>query len=643
MTGQTHPWRMSLNTKLCLAACSCAVLSLLVVGIAVGYQSSQVVEQASTEQVRAVAQSAAQDVQSTLSNTFMSIQTLAQSLQVSKELASPPSRDQLDATLKSQLGKQEKWLALYSAWEPDALDGQDAAHVSKGPQDDATGRFVSYWNRAAGPIAVEPLVDYEKAGANDWYDIPRRTQKTALIEPYLYKISGKEVLMTSLVTPIVQDGKFKGMVGVDYLLAGLQETVAKVKSLPGSRVTLISTAGHYVSHPDNTRIGKAADDLSDQALKSVRDGQAFEYVDSKGQVRVLSPVLAGAGISPWSLCIEFSQAAAKAPANALMQMAAWISVGCALGTALVLFLAVTALMRPVSNLASTMASLASGNSNLNVDLPVHGEDELSQIAASFNLFMGKLREAFRSVQETSHGVDLAAGEITSGNLDLSTRTEQQASNLETIAASMVQLAAGVRQSSQTSKQAESLTKEAGQFAQLSEGTMKQAMTAMEDVSISSKRIAEITSVIDGIAFQTNILALNAAVEAARAGEQGRGFAVVANEVRTLAQRSAVAAKDIKGLIDESVVRVENGTNLIRETGSAVTQLVNAVDKVSGLVTSISHSSHEQAGGIADVEQAIAKLDDMTQQNAALVEEAAAAAGTLNQQTQRLSSTLTAFV
>lgn len=150
------------------------MLSLLVVGISVGCQSSQVVEQASTEQVRAVAQSAAQDVQSTLSNTFTFILTLAQSLQVSKELASPPSRDQLDAALKSQLGKQEKGLALYSAWEPDALDGQDAANVGKGPQNDATGRFVSYWNRAARPIAVEPLVDYEKPGANASPDAPKK-------------------------------------------------------------------------------------------------------------------------------------------------------------------------------------------------------------------------------------------------------------------------------------------------------------------------------------------------------------------------------------------------------------------------------------------------------------------------------------
>ncbi|RZL04252.1 MAG: methyl-accepting chemotaxis protein [Rubrivivax sp.] len=635
--------RLSLNAKLCLSASVCAVISLLVTGVATGVRSSQVAEENATQNARADGLAAAQGVQAQLDATFQVVQTLASTLEVGKGADTPMARTQLDATLKQVLAQHGHWLAFYSGWEPNALDGQDADHVSKGPQDDATGRFMSYWNRASGSIAVEPLVDYEKAGANDWYDIPRRTGKDALVEPYLYKVSGKEVLITSLVSPVMVNGKFVGIVGVDFLLAGLQDQLAKVHSVEGAKVALISAAGVYVSHPDPAKVGKPAGDLSDKALASIKAGEAHEYVDAAGQVRVLTPVRAGRDTAAWSLCIEYSQAAAQAPARAMMRLTALIAIGCSIVATIALSLTVTALMRPVGRLAVTMESLASGQSNLRVDLPVNGHDELARISDAFNRFMAKLRGAFEEVKETSGGVDVAAQEISSGNTDLSARTEHQASNLEEVAASMVQLSQGVRNSAQTAQQAEALTRQAGETARRSESVMSQAMTAMEGVSTSSKRIADITTVIDGIAFQTNILALNAAVEAARAGEQGRGFAVVANEVRTLAQRAATAAKDIKGLIDESVVRVERGTGLIRDTSAAVTQLVSAVDEVTGLVTSISHSSHEQASGIAHVEVAISQLDEMTQQNAALVEEAAAAAGALTQQTQRLSSTMLQFV
>jgi methyl-accepting chemotaxis protein len=635
--------RLSLNAKLCLSASVCAAVSLLVTGVAMGVRSSQAAADSATQSARADSQAAAQSVQAQLDATFRVTQTLAAALEVGKTADTPMARTQLDATLKQVLGQHGHWLAFYSGWEPNALDGKDAEHVSKGPQDDATGRFMSYWNRASGSIAVEPLVDYEKAGANDWYDIPRRTGKDALVEPYLYKISGKDVLITSLVSPVMVNGKFAGIVGVDFLLAGLQEQLAKVRSIEGAKVALISAAGVYVSHPDAAKVGKPASDLSDKALASVKAGEAHEYTDATGQVRILTPVRAGKDTAAWSLCIEYSEAAAQAPARAMMRLTALIAIGCAIAATIAMSLIVTALMRPVARLAATMESLASGQSNLRVDLPVKGQDELARISDAFNRFMAKLRGAFEEVRETSGGVDVAAQEISSGNNDLSARTEHQASNLEEVAASMVQLSQGVRNSAQTAQQAESLTRQAGDTARRSEAVMSQAMTAMEGVSTSSKRIADITTVIDGIAFQTNILALNAAVEAARAGEQGRGFAVVANEVRTLAQRAATAAKDIKTLIDESVERVERGTGLIRDTGSAVTELVSAVDEVAGLVTTISHASHEQASGIAHVEVAISQLDEMTQQNAALVEEAAAAAGALSQKTQRLSSTLGQFV
>ncbi len=628
---------------MCLAASACIVATLLVTGGVVGVRSSNEAESAARQGVRSTAQYAAEQVQSDLRATFQAEESLAGALKVAREAGNPPPREQLDATLRLLLAQQGTWLASYSLWEPNALDGKDADHVNKGPQDDGTGRFISYWNRGSGDIKVEPLLDYEKAGANDWYDIPRRTGKTTLVEPYLYKVGGKDLLITSLVVPMQVGGKFVGIVGVDYLLDGLQKKLTEIKSVDGALVQLVSSGGKYVSHPDQKKIGMAADDLSPQALDSVRRGQPYEYTDAEGRVRVLAPVSPDPDAQPWALCIQYTEAAARAPAVATMKMVALISGACAVLGVLIMLALVTVLTRPLRELATTMTSLAGGHSNLRVELPVRGQDEMGRISASFNQFVAKLRVAFEDVRSTSGAVDGAAGEISSGNQDLSARTEQQASNLEEISASMVEISQGVQSSAQTARQADTLSRQAGETAQLSQRVMQDAISAMEEVGTSSKRIAEITAVIDGIAFQTNILALNAAVEAARAGEQGRGFAVVASEVRTLAQRAANAAKDIKGLIGESSSRVELGTERIKVSGSTLAQLVLVVDEVSGLINTISHAGMEQAKGIAHVEAAIGQLDDMTQQNAALVEEAAAAAASLKHQTQRLSGTLADFI
>ena len=230
----------------------------------------------------------------------------------------------------------------------------------------------------------------------------------------------------------------------------------------------------------------------------------------------------------------------------------------------------------------------------------------------------------------------ASSQIAQGNSDLSQRTEEQASSLEETAASMEELTSTVQQNANNASQADRLVEQASAVALRGGEVVDGVVQTMSAISDSSRRIADITGVIDGIAFQTNILALNAAVEAARAGEQGRGFAVVAGEVRTLAQRSAVAAKEIKALIDESVQRVEGGTRQVDEAGSTMREVVDSVRQVATLVREISSASAEQSSGIGQVNQAVAQMDTVTQQNAALVEEAAAAAASMQEQAGRLA-------
>jgi len=253
-----------------------------------------------------------------------------------------------------------------------------------------------------------------------------------------------------------------------------------------------------------------------------------------------------------------------------------------------------------------------------------------------------LRGTVSRVRQSTDSISTASSEIAIGNLDLSGRTEQTASNLQQTAASMEQLTGTVNQTAASANKANELAMSASTAAEKGGAVVAQVVQTMDDINASSKKIADIIGVIDGIAFQTNILALNAAVEAARAGEQGRGFAVVASEVRSLAQRSAEAAKEIKGLIGASVERVESGAVLVGEAGTAMTTIVASVHKVAATIAEITAAAAEQSAGIGQVNGAVSELDKMTQQNAALVEQSAAAAESLKEQAQRLSEVVQVF-
>ena len=269
-------------------------------------------------------------------------------------------------------------------------------------------------------------------------------------------------------------------------------------------------------------------------------------------------------------------------------------------------------------------------------------DEFSPLLTALQDMQGTLALVVGSVRQNAEGVATASAEIAQGNSDLSGRTEQQASALEETAASMEELSSTVRQNADSAHQANQLAVNASTVAVQGGEVVNQVVDTMKGINDSSKKISDIISVIDGIAFQTNILALNAAVEAARAGEQGRGFAVVASEVRNLAQRSAAAAKEIKILIDNSVTQVEQGSSLVAKAGNTMTEVVTAIRRVTDIIGEVSSASSEQSQGVAQVGEAITQMDLVTQQNAALVEESAAAANSLKSQAEQLLQSVAVF-
>jgi aerotaxis receptor len=298
------------------------------------------------------------------------------------------------------------------------------------------------------------------------------------------------------------------------------------------------------------------------------------------------------------------------------------------------------LARPLELVLKQALAVAAGQPAANVNL--NRVDEIGLILRAVNQAGLNLSSLVDDVSEQVSGLQLASSEIAVGNNDLSSRTEQAASNLQETAASMEQMTATVSQNAEGARQATQLAGDASAAAAKGGDVVGKVVGTMYEISSSSKKIADIISVIDGIAFQTNILALNAAVEAARAGEQGRGFAVVAGEVRTLAQRSAQAAKEIKSLITDSVEKVDTGSKLVDDAGRSMADIVAQVKRVSDLIGDIAASTTEQSTGISQVNVAVSQLDQMTQQNAALVEQSSAAAESLKGQAQRLAEAVAVF-
>ena len=309
------------------------------------------------------------------------------------------------------------------------------------------------------------------------------------------------------------------------------------------------------------------------------------------------------------------------------------------GLALAIFVARTVAL-PLREAVGVAQRVAAGD--LTAIISRGGADETGQLMTALAAMNSSLLQVVGEVRSGTDTIAIASAEIASGNLDLSSRTEEQASSLEQTASAMEELTSTVKQNADNARQAKQLSLSASSVAGDCGKVVGDVITTMDSISASSRKIVDIISVIDGIAFQTNILALNAAVEAARAGEQGRGFAVVASEVRNLAQRSAAAAKEIKTLIDDSVSQVSAGTAQVQHAGKTMAEVVDSVRRVSDVVSEITAAGEEQSVGIEEVNRAIIQMDSVTQQNAALVEEAAAAAAALQEQAAKLASVVSVF-
>ncbi|MGE4439839.1 methyl-accepting chemotaxis protein [Achromobacter sp.] len=407
--------------------------------------------------------------------------------------------------------------------------------------------------------------------------------------------------------------------------------------------------------PKNTDIGRAAEGqllasfngFSEglQAMLAALDrGDNAEYLNLKNTRAAAASGAFSKQLTEFAHTINTFSAEQVATSRSQSAVMAYVYLGLLLvilAVSLGAFLFVNrAVLRPLRVVGESFDRIAGGDLTTRVE--VHSTNEIGTLMAAVKRMQESLARTVATVRRGVDEITVGSREISAGNTDLSSRTEEQAASLEETAASMEELASTVKQNADNARQANQLAASASDVAERGGSAVAEVVNTMQGISASSRKISEIVSVIDGIAFQTNILALNAAVEAARAGEQGKGFAVVAGEVRSLAQRSAQAAKEIKGLIEDSVGKVGAGSQQVERAGATMQEIVASVKRVTDIMGEISAASEEQSSGIDQVNRAVSQMDEVTQQNAALVEEAAAAAGSLQEQAQRLAEAVAVF-
>ena len=498
----------------------------------------------------------------------------------------------------------------------------------------------TYWNSDAA----------DKYWEQPWYKDGLGAAKGQCAWAKAYQDAASPQPRTNCAMTIYRNGTAWGVATIDVTLGFFNQLAKQMGDAIQGRVLIVEADGKVVGNAALLEGAPKLENLSDTQLPmaaALKDllAQAgsqptqttFEGED--GEHTLFLQAIAG---SPWYLASDVPSSLLDAQTHGMLTRLGLVQIPLAIMLLLVSLSFVRAMMKRLGVLHRNIEALSTGGADLTQRLPASNSPEFNAVAESFNQFIAYLQGLMRQVGDSALAITAASREIASGNADLSARTESQASSIVETAASMEQLTGTVRQNADNATHANQLADGASQVAARGSEVVRQVVSTMGAINSSSRKVVDIISVIDSIAFQTNILALNAAVEAARAGEQGRGFAVVASEVRNLAQRSANSAREIKKLIEESVANIDTGSELVEQAGQTMDELMQGVSSVTTLMSEIMSASREQSLGIDQVNVAITQLDGSTQQNAALVEQVSAAAHGMEQQSIQLEQVVQSF-
>ena len=497
-----------------------------------------------------------------------------------------------------------------------------------------TNVYVGYASKTAkfsDPTGVP--ADYDPT-LRPWYQQAVSADGPVVTAPYVDAGTGK--LVVTFAVPVKEQGALKAVVAGDVAMDSVVANVRGIHPTPASSGLLLDSNGTVIAGSDPALTLKPfTETIKGTDFATLKSGSLVDGTFNGREKTFLATAVPG---THWLLVVALDNGDATAGMRSLLKASALSLAILALLSGALMHLLIARLLKRLSGIRDAMNSIANGTNDLSQRLPDKGGDEVAQIAQAFNAFSDKLSVVMVQLRDASASVKNAAHEIAAGNQDLSGRTEQAASSLRETASAVEEITASVTQSNESAAEANEQASKASAAASRGGDVVAQAISTMQSIELASAKIGDITSVIDGIAFQTNILALNASVEAARAGEQGRGFAVVAGEVRNLASRSAQAAKEIKSLIDSTTESVATGSRFVHLAGDSMDEIRASVGSVSGIMREISIATREQMKGIHEINHAVTHLDRMVQQNAELVVQSAAAASALLSQAGDLAET-----
>ncbi|SES74386.1 methyl-accepting chemotaxis protein [Thorsellia anophelis DSM 18579] len=557
------------------------------------------------------------------------------------------NRDEANTLFKTTLEGLPQLTAVWTAFEPNAFDGKDEQYKNTAGHDE-TGRFIPGWHRSTGDIQMAPLVGYNDEAFGSYYLVPKKTGNEVVTDPIFYPIENSEpAFVTNIGVPLKRNNQFVGVVGITVDMVQFQRLFTKNNSFENGFASLYASNGVVIAHQNPDLRGKVTEDPEILTiLKSGKNDSRIEYdaLLEQDVLRSFIQIPIGKTGNSWLFALSI-------PTETIMKEAVFMrNLAFILGSLAILLVSLILsigihrfVIRPLGGEPSLAIDFAHeiAKGNLNTQLALNSNDSQSMLYALKEM-QQDLVTMVTSVQSSAMAIDNVANQMSQGNENLSIRTHSQSEALTATLNQVRELSQTVENNTSQAIEANNLAQVAKQTAIDSNKMVASVVTTMQQVSNETSKMGEIISVIENIAFQTNILALNAAVEAARAGEQGKGFAVVASEVRNLALRSSTAANEIKSLIEDSVSQINVGVRQVSQVDQIMLQLLNAIEQASEIMNGMSNAFVEQTHGMDNINTAINQVDKSTEENVELVEDSSTLIQKLQSGSQDLIKAASAF-
>jgi methyl-accepting chemotaxis protein len=611
--------KMKLRTRLLVSICSLALISFIVTIGFVAVKARKLTQEEAVITAEEIAHRYSSQIQSQIDIGMDAARTLAHCFEGMKKASGVPSREAMNQMLIQVLEKNADFIGVWTAWEPNALDGHDSQYVNQKGHD-TTGRFIPYWNRGAGKIIVEALVDYDTPGAGDYYLIPLKSGEETLTEPYFYSVAGKDTFLTSLAVPIIVDNTPLGVVGIDFTLGGFEKLIDGIKPFGSGYGAMFSNGGVFVAHPKKELIGKnVLEFIGQEAADSIKKGTPFTVNQKSAKTKEESyirfvPIQIGHTATPWSFAVVVPWNKIREGAIEITRSAIIIGIISMCAFFAVVFFLAGSIITPIKSVATGIEDIAQGEGDLTGRLKVKRQDEVGSLAEGFNLFIGNLQAMIKEISsgvsklsdsssklfvisnEMSQSSDLtlekmsnvasAAETMTSNMNSVSAAMEQSSTNANTVATASEEMTATINEISKNADSGRVISEQA--VAKVIESKRK-----INELGSAADAIGKVVETITDISEQVNLLSLNATIEAARAGEAGKGFAVVAGEIKSLASQTSEASMDIKTKIQD--IQASSSATLVE-----ISEISDVINNVNDIVGTIAASVEEQSATTSEI-------------------------------------------